>query len=221
MKFRVFDYKSPDFGKIVKFGFSHGGGKYSYSTGILGGQFEMRVNISESGEVNTEVIDLGTGEPYTLHLVPEAAGSFVGSVRAEHDRVLSEIAEKCFVPDVFKGEIAHGVIEYVRSKYGGELEFLWEDTAGAIWRRKDNRKWYGLLLVISKNKLKLPSDESVPIIDVRIEPAKLAAISDGKKYFPGYHMNKKNWPTVCLDGSVPLSEICELIDASYVLAAKK
>jgi len=34
---------------------------------------------------------------------------------------------------------------------------------------------------------------------------------------PGYHMNKKHWNTVILDGSVPDKEIFEWIDHSYDL----
>lgn len=34
---------------------------------------------------------------------------------------------------------------------------------------------------------------------------------------PGYHMNKKHWNTLILDGSLPDSEIERLIDHSYAL----
>ena len=35
-----------------------------------------------------------------------------------------------------------------------------------------------------------------------------------------YHMNKKHWCTIILDGSVPFKEICRRIDASYLLATQ-
>ena len=38
---------------------------------------------------------------------------------------------------------------------------------------------------------------------------------------PGWHMNKKHWYTICLNGSVPICEILSRIDASYQLAKKK
>jgi predicted DNA-binding protein (MmcQ/YjbR family) len=38
---------------------------------------------------------------------------------------------------------------------------------------------------------------------------------------PGYHMNKKHWNTVSIDGSVPDKEICSWIDHSYDLIAGK
>jgi predicted DNA-binding protein (MmcQ/YjbR family) len=34
---------------------------------------------------------------------------------------------------------------------------------------------------------------------------------------PGYHMNKKHWNTVILDGSIPDKEVYSMIDHSYSL----
>lgn len=38
---------------------------------------------------------------------------------------------------------------------------------------------------------------------------------------PGYHMSKKHWNTIMLDGSIPEDEILEMIDDSYALVVKK
>ena len=38
---------------------------------------------------------------------------------------------------------------------------------------------------------------------------------------PGYHMNKKHWNTVYIDGSVPDKEVFSWIDHSYDLVLKK
>ena len=38
---------------------------------------------------------------------------------------------------------------------------------------------------------------------------------------PGYHMNKKHWNTVMLDGSVPEKEVFSWIDHSYNLIVGK
>ena len=37
---------------------------------------------------------------------------------------------------------------------------------------------------------------------------------------PGYHLNKKHWNTVVLDGSVPDDEVEELIEHSYELVVE-
>ncbi|MEJ7588254.1 MAG: MmcQ/YjbR family DNA-binding protein [Ferruginibacter sp.] len=38
---------------------------------------------------------------------------------------------------------------------------------------------------------------------------------------PGYHMNKKHWNTVMVDGSLPRKQLLAMIDDSYELVAKK
>jgi predicted DNA-binding protein (MmcQ/YjbR family) len=38
---------------------------------------------------------------------------------------------------------------------------------------------------------------------------------------PGYHLNKRHWNTVALDGSVPDDELLELIDHSYELVVAR
>jgi predicted DNA-binding protein (MmcQ/YjbR family) len=38
---------------------------------------------------------------------------------------------------------------------------------------------------------------------------------------PGYHMNKKHWNTIIVDGSVPMKKLKEWIDHSYQLIGKK
>ena len=216
-----FKDRLPDFSKFEDFGFVKEGDVYSYKTEIADGQFEMRVEVYTDGAVKTKVVDKGTGEPYTLHLVEDAGGSFVGGVREEYGRVLSEISKKCFVSDVFKSGCARDLIKYVRDKYGCELQFLWEKfPQDAVWRRCDNGKWFAVLMKLPKTKLGLDSGEITDIIDLRIEPSKLDILADGQRFFRGYHMNKKSWITVCLDGTVSFEEICSLLDDSYELARK-
>ena len=37
---------------------------------------------------------------------------------------------------------------------------------------------------------------------------------------PGYHLNKKHWNTIVLDGSIPDDEVEELIEHSYQLVVE-
>ena len=218
----IFKRKVIDFDKLSGYGFVFVDEKYVYNTKICDAQMSLTVEIDKDGDIDTQVIELEFQEPYTLFLVEDAVGSFVGGVREEYSRVLSDIAEKCCHNQVFKSRYSVDVINYVRDKYGDELEFLWKKfDDNAIWRRKDNNKWYGALLIISKRKIGIDSDEKVEIIDLRINPQEVESVIDNKRYFPAYHMNKKSWITICLDGSLELEEIYRRIDDSYVLALKK
>lgn len=124
--------------------------------------------------------------------------------------------------EVFRGEQARAVIRYVREEYGDELEFLWQDENG-IWRNPQNRKWYGVMMRVRGEKLGLPIEKVVEIIDLRFEKGaarEFVGSSDNDGILPGYHMNKSNWITVVLDYGVPMKEILALVDQSYQIVAE-
>lgn len=54
--------------------------------------------------------------------------------------------------------------------------------------------------------------------NVKCDPAEAEQLRDRFAcVLPGYHMNKKHWNTVIVDGSVNDKELCQWIDASYRL----
>ena len=183
--------------------------------------FTLTIIIDKSNSVTTKIVD-ADGEPYTLHLVEGASGEFVGTVKAEYERVLNEIAAQCFDDEIFKSTQTLKLIEYIREKFSDEPEFLWEKYPNfAIFRRKDNRKWYALIANIPKKYLKLGGAEEIEILNLRVEPEELDKIFDGETYFRGWHMNKKSWLTIRLDGTLTFEEISARLEKSYQLAAKK
>lgn len=213
-----FKNRKPNIQKLLSFGFTAQNDGYAYAVDLLDGQFEMTILVEEDGKVNTKVTD-SSKEEYVLHLVESAVGAFVGQVRAEYEDKLEEISAKCFDLEIFKSKQAKRVIAYVRDRYGDELEYLWAKFPdNAIIRRKDTQKWYAALLTVSRRKLGLDSDEMVEILDLRMKPEDIETVVDSKKYFPGYHMNKKHWISICLDETVSFDEICNRMDNSYALA---
>ena len=207
--------------KLKTYGFRETDGAYLYEQPLLSGAFTLRVRVCADG-ADACLIDAATDEPYTLFLVEDAQGSFIGEVRAAYCDALSAVAEACFAKTVFQSGYSERVIEHVRNAYGDELEFLWEKSPkNAILRREDNRKWYAALLTISKSKLGAFPDEEIEVLDLRAAPEAIPDMVDGKRVFAGYHMNKKHWITLPLDGTLPAEEICAMLDTSYALAKGK
>jgi predicted DNA-binding protein (MmcQ/YjbR family) len=57
-------------------------------------------------------------------------------------------------------------------------------------------------------------------INLKCEPEKAAQLREEyASVLPGYHMSKKHWNTVLMDGSVPDKKVKEWIDDSYNLVA--
>ena len=200
------------------YGFRKVRNAHNYDADVLDGEFHLEITVGKNSVPDTKLMEIATGEEYVLYKTG-AAGTFVGEVRTAVTNVLQDIADRCYETAVFKSEQSIALIAYVREKYGDELEYLWDKFPdNAVWRRKDNEKWYGALLTVSRRKLGIPSDEIVEIIDLRIAPEAMENLIDNARFFPGWHMNKKHWYTIILDGTVSLDEIYRKLDESYLLA---
>jgi predicted DNA-binding protein (MmcQ/YjbR family) len=66
-------------------------------------------------------------------------------------------------------------------------------------------------------------DEYPVRVNLKCDPARAEELRDQypKSILPGYHMNKRHWNTLMLDGSLPPPLIRELIDHSYQLVSPK
>ena len=68
----------------------------------------------------------------------------------------------------------------------------------------------------------LSENDGVAQMNLKCDPDEALALRDiFPAVKPGYHMNKKHWITVTLDGSVPANEIRRLIDNSFRLVVMK
>ena len=211
--------KKIDLKKLEEFGFKLINKSYYYYTSLLKNQFKMTIKINLDNSIFTEIIDTETNEPYVLHLLEMKRSGYSEKVYKAYSEVLEKIKKECFEDEIFKANYAKEIINYIKNKYGDELEFLWEKSPkNAVVRRKSSNKWYAVILTVSKRKLNLDSDEIIEVINLHNIAEEIKKLIDYKKYFPAYHMNKKHWCTICLDGTVELKEIYKLIDISYELA---
>lgn len=75
--------------------------------------------------------------------------------------------------------------------------------------------------VNGKSYLLLPLDTDELRFNVKCDPDLAEELrAQYPCVLPGYHMNKKHWNTIIVDGSVPVSLIKEWIDHSYLLVEK-
>lgn len=116
---------------------------------------------------------------------------------------------------------AAALMAEIENQYGASPEFLWRRNPDyAVFRRTDNRKWFAVFLPgTPRERLGLPGGGTVDIVDLKCDPKLQGSLLDGRRYLPGYHMNKEHWLTVLLDGSVSMEELGALAAVSYDLAA--
>lgn len=114
------------------------------------------------------------------------------------------------------------LLQYAREQFGASPEYLWARYPSyCVLRHAGNRKWFAAVMDVPGNKLGLPGDRTVEILDVKCDPVLLGSLLGTEGFLPAYHMNKSSWVTILLDGSVADDEITGLLNISYRLTEGK
>lgn len=113
------------------------------------------------------------------------------------------------------------IFEYVKKQYGTVPEYLWKESPESAVLRHSNGKWYAVIMQVEKSRLGLEGDTKVDIIDVKCDPDMVGLLTQTYGFLPGYHMNKKYWITILLDGTVSEAKILDFLDMSYDLIDEK
>ena len=208
---------------LAEFGFRRKGKSgWEYVAPIDGTSLECRVSVSARGVLSEKVVDLASGDDYALYRVANATGSFVGQVREAVTSLLKQVAASCFERDVFTLSQSRTLLETVRNQWDEELEFLWEDSPEcAILRRTDTGKWYAVMMRLPGRKFGLPDDAVSEFILLRIPADARDAVLADSRFLPAYHMNKRTWFAIRLDGGVELAAILRLVECSRKQAVKR
>ncbi len=206
---------------LLSYGFQKQGDVYFLEKEICNHSFKVVVEITQKSKMS-KVMDMDANDEYILVDVEQVKGSFVGTVKEEYEKILKEIIENCTENDAFKSKQAQEIIKYISKNYQDSLEYLWEKSKDtAVVRNKESQKWYGIFFVLNEEKLGLPSNKTVDVLNLRYPKEKIRDIVDNEKVFLGYHMNKQHWISIVLDGSIPLEKIMVWLSNSYKMACKK
>lgn len=112
--------------------------------------------------------------------------------------------------------------EFIQEEYGVEPEYLWKTNPNhEVFRHEENQKWFAIVMEVRRETLGLSGDGYVDVMDIKLDPMVVSMMCGQKGYLPAYHMNKKYWLTVLLDGSVPEENVLNLLDQSFAITAGK
>lgn len=114
--------------------------------------------------------------------------------------------------------LVNQVVDYIKEKYNIEPERPWAMYPDNM-TFKDNlsNRWFALIMPVARKSLGLDGEGHIYVINVKNDPDFIAFIRQTDGFLPAYHMNKKHWLTVLLDGSVEHGLICDRIDESFKL----
>ena len=76
-----------------------------------------------------------------------------------------------------------------------------EDFETAVLRHANNRKWYAIVMRVSRRKFGFDSDEVIDVVNLKLPTEMFGSFGAADGVYPAYHMNKLHWVSVLLPDS--------------------
>ena len=89
--------------------------------------------------------------------------------------------------------------DYCLNTYGTLPDYPFDvDFETAVFRHADNRKWYAIMMRVSRRKFGFDSDEVIDVVNLKLSPEMFGSFGSSDGVYPAYHMNKLHWISVLL-----------------------
>lgn len=112
-------------------------------------------------------------------------------------------------------------LEFVEEEFNIKPDKPFEDDFDTmVLRHKDNKKWFGIVMKISKNKLVGEDKRKVDVLNIKCLPLLRQSLLKNKGIYVAYHMNKIHWISVILE-EITLQELRPLVEMSFDLTKIK
>lgn len=206
---------------MLEHGFIKTPSGFTWESDFMDGSFQAIIMVSNKGDVSGEVIDKMTNEEYIPIHIETRTGSFVNSVRAAYEDLLTSLAKDCCEDVLFASDQANRLASYIMEKYRIYPDFPWgqkQYQTYATFRHEDNKKWFALFMDLKWDSLLKNGDVSkVSIVNLKIDPKEVEELTSIRGIYPGYHMNHKYWISVILNDTLRDDFLAQLLDKSFNL----
>ena len=221
---KVFARCTPDFNRLVEYGFVKEGNQYHYQETFFDGHFQARISVNEKGEVHGAVWDLDADEEFDAIHIESFSGGYIGEVREAYRTLLQNIKNAAFAERLFFGDQANRIAKCIYERYRESPDQPFKDMPGhGVFRHPESRKWYGLIMSVPRSSLsKNKNDEgTVDVMNLKLDLTRHEEVLNINGVIPAYHMNHKQWISVLLDETVPDETVMQLVDNSRRVTASK
>ena len=90
-------------------------------------------------------------------------------------------------------------LEYCLNTYGTSPDYPFDDLLEtAVLRHPDNRKWYAIVMRVSRRKFGFDSEEVIDVVNLKLPTEMFGSCGATDGVYPAYHMNKLHWISVLL-----------------------
>lgn len=180
---------------------------------VMEGRFRAELVIHPDGTATGRLVECALGEEYLPLRAMGQKGSFVSRARMAYLEFLKQVADRYGTNRYFVSEQLNRISDWVFEAFGERPDFPFKnDKTGAVFRNQENRKWY-LLAILRKG-------EECELVDVKVDRNLAPAMVAMPGFLPAYHMNKKNWISIRMDGTVDDELVKDLVRESRALTCE-
>lgn len=217
----IFNKSTLDINKLEPYGFIKKDNIYIYEKTIMNNSFKVIITINNK-ILTGKVIDLNFNEEYNNFRIEGMNGEFVSKVKEEYINILNNIKDKCYITYIYKEEQANRIVTLIKEIYGDTPNFEWESSPdAATFKNPNTNKWYGLIMTVDMSKFDKTKTGKITCINIKLDPEEILGLIDNVNFFPAYHMNKKYWISIILNGNLDDRVVMELIEESHSYSCKK
>ena len=106
-------------------------------------------------------------------------------------------------------------LTYCSSTYSTPPDYPFEeDFETTVFRHTNNRKWYAIVMRVSRRKFGFDSDEVIDVVNLKLPTEMFGSFGAADGVYPAYHMNKLHWISVLLPDA-PDNIVQFLVEVSF------
>ena len=107
------------------------------------------------------------------------------------------------------------LLDYCLNTYGTSPDYPFdEDFETAVLRHTGNRKWYAIVMKVSRRKFGFDNDEVIDVVNLKLPTEMFGSFGATDGVYPAYHMNKLHWISVLLPDA-PDDVVQFLVNVSF------
>ena len=93
-------------------------------------------------------------------------------------------------------------LKYCFNIHGTSPDYPFEgDFETAVFRHSGSRKWYAIVMRVSRRKFGIDNDEIIDVVNLKLPTEMFGSFGASDGVYPAYHMNKLHWVSVLLPDS--------------------
>ena len=106
-------------------------------------------------------------------------------------------------------------LKYCLDAYGTSPDYPFDDhLETAVFRHTGNKKWFALVMKVSRRKFGFDSDEVIYVVNLKLPTEMFGSFGAADGVYPAYHMNKLHWISVLLPDA-PDDVVQFLVNVSF------